>query len=203
MPSSSIKQHKFMAAIAHSPSFAKKAGVPMSVGKDFTAADKGRTFKQGGAMATKGMNLFKGKETYGEELKEAKAIKSGKITPQQYARGEKMEEAKMKKMASGGSVYSNFPTVSGGKIPSSNSTSFRGVKGSSVLSGLDHGNKSADGIARKGKTHGDNIVMMARGGVAKAMPKPKMMGSMGMARGGGIEQRGKTKGMMMKRGGKC
>ena len=29
-----------MAAIANSPSFAKKAGVPMSVGKDFTAADK-------------------------------------------------------------------------------------------------------------------------------------------------------------------
>ena len=57
-------------------------------------------------MATKGMNLFKGKETYSEELKEAKAIKSGKITPQQYAKGEKSEEAKMKKMASGGSVSS-------------------------------------------------------------------------------------------------
>lgn len=29
-----------MGAIAHSPSFAKKVGVPQSVGKDFTAADK-------------------------------------------------------------------------------------------------------------------------------------------------------------------
>ena len=48
MPSSSKKQHNFMAAIAHSPSFAKKAGVPQSVGKDFTAADKGRKFKSGG-----------------------------------------------------------------------------------------------------------------------------------------------------------
>ena len=28
-----------MTAIAHSPEFAKKAGVPMSVGKDFTKAD--------------------------------------------------------------------------------------------------------------------------------------------------------------------
>ena len=35
--------------------------------------------------------LFKGKETYAEELKEAKAIKSGKITPEQYAKGEKAE----------------------------------------------------------------------------------------------------------------
>ena len=40
MPSKSAKQHRFMEAIAHSPSFAKKAGVPQSVGKDFSAADK-------------------------------------------------------------------------------------------------------------------------------------------------------------------
>jgi hypothetical protein len=53
VPSSSKAQHKFMAAIAHSPSFAKKAGVPQSVGKDFTAADKGRKFAKGGDMATK------------------------------------------------------------------------------------------------------------------------------------------------------
>lgn len=33
-----------MAAVAHSPSFAKKVGVPQSVGKDFTAADKGKRF---------------------------------------------------------------------------------------------------------------------------------------------------------------
>ena len=29
-----------MEAIAHSPEFAKKAGVPQKVGKDFAAADK-------------------------------------------------------------------------------------------------------------------------------------------------------------------
>jgi len=50
MPSHSAKQHRFMEAIAHSPSFAKKAGVPQSVGKDFAAADKGKTFKKGGEM---------------------------------------------------------------------------------------------------------------------------------------------------------
>lgn len=37
-----------MEAIAHSPEFAKKAGVPQSVGKDFAKADKGKTFKKGG-----------------------------------------------------------------------------------------------------------------------------------------------------------
>ena len=53
MPSTSKKQHNFMAAIANSPSFAKKAGVPTSVGKDFNEADKGRKFSKGGTMATK------------------------------------------------------------------------------------------------------------------------------------------------------
>ena len=40
MPSTSDKQKKFMAAVANNPEFAKKAGVPQSVGKDFAAADK-------------------------------------------------------------------------------------------------------------------------------------------------------------------
>jgi len=30
-----------MAAVAHSPEFAKKAGVPQSVGQEFNQADKG------------------------------------------------------------------------------------------------------------------------------------------------------------------
>jgi len=50
MPSSSKKQHNFMEAIAHSPSFAKKVGVSQSVGKDFSTADKGRKFSKGGDM---------------------------------------------------------------------------------------------------------------------------------------------------------
>ena len=39
MPTVSKKQHNFMEAVAHSPEFAKKAGVPQSVGKDFASAD--------------------------------------------------------------------------------------------------------------------------------------------------------------------
>ena len=50
MPSKSKAQHNFMEAIAHSPSFAKKAGVPQSVGKDFATADKSRKFSKGGDM---------------------------------------------------------------------------------------------------------------------------------------------------------
>ncbi len=50
MPSVSKKQHNFMAAVAKNPAFAKKAGVPSSVGQDFLNADKGRKFKEGGDM---------------------------------------------------------------------------------------------------------------------------------------------------------
>ena len=39
-----------MAAVAKNPEFAKKAGVPQSVGEEFLTADKGKKFKQGGEM---------------------------------------------------------------------------------------------------------------------------------------------------------
>jgi len=50
MPSSTKKQHNFMAALANNPSFAKKVGIPQSVGKDFNEADKGRKFGRGGKI---------------------------------------------------------------------------------------------------------------------------------------------------------
>ena len=50
MPSTSKKQADFMRAVAHSPEFAKKSGVPQSVGKEFSNADKGRKFLKGGDM---------------------------------------------------------------------------------------------------------------------------------------------------------
>jgi len=39
MPSTSAKQHRFMEAVKHSPTFAKKVGVSQSVGQEFAAAD--------------------------------------------------------------------------------------------------------------------------------------------------------------------
>ena len=56
MPSTSKKQHNFMAAVANSPKFAKKVGVPQSVGKEFTTADKDRKFSKGGDTMASKMN---------------------------------------------------------------------------------------------------------------------------------------------------
>ncbi len=69
-------------------------------------------------MATKLSSLFKGKDDYKEEVKEARAIKSGKITPEQYAKGEKMEK---KKYAAGGTVRGTGAAVRG--------TNFGGMTG--------------------------------------------------------------------------
>jgi hypothetical protein len=42
MPSTSDKQRRFMAAAAHDPAFAQRAGIPQSVARDFNQADKGK-----------------------------------------------------------------------------------------------------------------------------------------------------------------
>jgi hypothetical protein len=45
MPSKSPAQAKLMRAVAHNPEFAKKVGVPQSVGKEFVAADEAKKQK--------------------------------------------------------------------------------------------------------------------------------------------------------------
>ena len=45
MPSTSAKQKKFMSAAAHNPEFAKKVGIPQSVGREFTQDDRAKVGK--------------------------------------------------------------------------------------------------------------------------------------------------------------
>ena len=102
MPSVSKKQHNFMEAIAHSPSFAKKVGIPQSVGKDFSNADKGRKFSKGGdTMATK-MGKF---EKMGKDV-EKRGMKEGSKKDMAMDRMQMMGMKKggMTKMAGGGSA---------------------------------------------------------------------------------------------------
>lgn len=40
MPSKSPAQERLMRAVANNPAFARKVGVPQSVGKEFVSADK-------------------------------------------------------------------------------------------------------------------------------------------------------------------
>jgi hypothetical protein len=110
MPSTSKKQHKFMEAIAHSPSFAKKVGVPQSVGQDFSTADKGRKFSKGGdTMATK-MGKF---EKMGKDV-EKRGMKEGSAKDMAMDRMQMMGMKKgggVKKMSAGGSASSRADGV--------------------------------------------------------------------------------------------
>jgi hypothetical protein len=78
MPTVSKKQEKFMQAVAHNPAFAKKAGVPQSVGKEFT--------KSGGGMA-------ESKKMVGKEV----AFMKKKGAPKSMIKHEESEMAGMKK----------------------------------------------------------------------------------------------------------
>lgn len=82
MPSVSKKQHNLMAAVAHNPAFAKRVGIPQSVGKDFNEADKvkrkkfgtggdvGMTKKVAGFFAKKGNKALAAHENREAEGKE-------------------------------------------------------------------------------------------------------------------------------------
>ena len=103
MPSTSKKQHNFMAAVAKNPAFAKKAGVPQSVGEEFLKADKGKKFKEGGQM--KHSDIKEDKPMMEKVAK--KAVKSHEKKMHGMARGGGVEikgktKGKMIKMAGGG-----------------------------------------------------------------------------------------------------
>lgn len=140
MPSSSKKQHKFMQAVAHSPEFAKKAGVPQSVGKEFSNADKGRKFAKGGDM----------KESKEMMKKEVGFMKKAGA-PKSMIKHE-MAEAKM---AKGGATS----LAKHAAMPASKAHA--GLKSGGMAKGYARGG----GIEVKGKTKG-TMIKMARGGKA-------------------------------------
>ena len=105
MPSKSTKQHNFMEAIAHSPSFAKKVGVPQSVGKDFSNADKGRKFSKGGDMAKSDM-----KEDMKMDKSQDKAMIK-KAFKQHDAQEHKGGKGTTLKLAKGGMAASKMGSV--------------------------------------------------------------------------------------------
>ena len=127
-----------MAAIAKSPSFAKKVGLPQTVGKDFVTADKGKKFSKGGDM----------KESKAMMKKEVGFMKKAGA-PKAMIKHEKAEMMGMKK----GGIATSLKAHAA--APASKA---HGMKAGGYT-------KAADGIASKGKTKG-TMVKMAYGGKA-------------------------------------
>jgi hypothetical protein len=144
MPAKSEKQERFMQAVANNPKFAKKVGVPTSVGKEFT--------KSGGGMPVKPMSESKARSMDMDESKRkaVSGMKKGgmaKANPfmEMVAKKKAMAGKPAKKMASGGM------------------TSMGAVKTAAP---------SRDGVATKGKTKGTMVKMagstgMKKGGMTK------------------------------------
>lgn len=92
MPSKSPAQHRLMEAVAHNPAFAKKVGIPQSVGKDYSAADKGKKFKGGGLYD----NINAKRERIAEGSGERMRKPGSRGAPTAEAFGESAKTAKMK-----------------------------------------------------------------------------------------------------------
>jgi hypothetical protein len=151
-----------MEAIAHSPSFAKKVGVPQSVGQDFSKADKGKNFKRGGDMATKGVNPFAKFEKSGKDV-EKKGMKEGSKADIM------MDKKQMMGMKKGGMAGGGMPMKDGkpafigdGKGAMKHGGGVKKMNMGGMAKGGSASSR-ADGIAQKGKTKGK---MLNKGGMA-------------------------------------
>jgi hypothetical protein len=122
MPSTSKKQHNFMAAIAHNPAFAKKVGIPQSVGKDFNEADKGKKFGSGGYTRADIQKVNKPKTEHG---KTAFFKEGGKIMAKSSGNG--ITTAKM------GSVRTAAPSRDGVASKGKTKGTMISMKGSTPL----------------------------------------------------------------------
>jgi hypothetical protein len=183
MPSVSKKQHNLMAAVANNPAFAKKTGIPQSVGEDFTAADKGKKFASGGEKTradSQGVN--KPKTNHGDmALFKKGGSMAGKMNPGFMAMMAKKKDAKPSGMGKPTMKAGMSTAKDGMKKPTpmakpEMADSMMGMKKGGMkkmaAGGLSSGHKSANGIAQKGKTKAKQIVMsgnkgMKSGGMTK------------------------------------
>ena len=82
MPAVSEKQKRFMQAVAHNRGFAKKVGVPQSVGREFSQSGGGQV-KESKAMMKKEVAFMKKKGApkamVKHEMKEAGMKKGGSV----------------------------------------------------------------------------------------------------------------------------
>jgi len=139
-----------MEAIAHNPGFAKKVGIPQSVGKDFSNADKGKSFSKGGDMATKmnpGMMAMMAKKKGMHKMPDGKMMKDSAMNM----------GGMTKKMAGGGMpMKDGKPSFIGDG---------KGMMNKGGMTKMATGGfvRQADGVATKGKTKAKQIKMKSGG----------------------------------------
>ena len=158
MPATSEKQKKFMDAAAHNPAFAKAAGVPQTVAKDFSEKSKGLKFGKGSGSRADLQKVNKPDTRQGKS--------------ELFKKGGYMKESK-------------------------------------AMMAKEVGFMKKAGAPKSMIKHEMAEAKMAKGGISSSLKAhasaPASKAHAGMAKGGGVESKGKTKGktIAMKRGGKC
>ena len=175
MPAKSEKQKQFMDAAAHNPVFAKTAGVPVSVAKEFSGASKGMKFgKDTNTSRPDLQKVNKPKTLHGKMsiMKEGGNTMASKMNPGFMAMMAKKKDG-MHKMPDGKMMKDSAMKMSSGGTAKADMKQDKGMMQKAV-------NKH-EGRLHKGAT----------------MTK--------LSKGGGIESKGKTKGKMitMNMGGKA
>ena len=182
MPAKSEKQKQFMDAAAHNPKFAKAAGVPVSVAKEFSGASKGMKFgKDTNASRPDLQKINNPKTLHGKMsiMKEGGNTMDSKMNPGMMAM-----MAKKKGMST---------AKDGMKRPTPMAdTSMMGMKKGGMAEGGKSDIKQDKGMMQK-------AVNKHEGRLHKGATMTKL------SKGGGIESKGKTKGKMitMNMGGKA
>ena len=141
-----------MAAVANNPAFAKKVGVPQSVGKDFNNADKGKKFKEGGTMKPVDMKKNPGIA----KLPTAVRNKMGYMKKGGMANSDAKEDMKMDKKQDIAMIKKAFKEHDAQEHKGGKGTTLKLAKGGTFRA-------SANGIAQRGKTKGTQISMCGGG----------------------------------------
>jgi hypothetical protein len=158
MPSKSKAQHNLMAGVAHNAAFAKKVGIPQSVGRDFAEADKGKKFSKGGASS----------QAVRQSINQPKTNHGGQaLFKQGGTMATKMGKPVMKPGMSTAKDGMKKPTPMAGMMGMK-----KGGVATTGMGKVKTAAPSMNGVATKGKTKGTQIVMagnkgMKSGGMAK------------------------------------
>lgn len=198
MPSTSKKQHNLMAAVAKNPAFAKKVGIKQSVGAEFMKADKGRKFKEGGAMdmAQDKKLVKKAVKMHDQQLHGGKKTNLSKLAKGGYCGG-----GKMKKYAEGGSVKKDFKVIG---LDGKETNLKEGVYEPEMMKAENNPTRRAfesavEGVKSVGKRLKDNVMGTEEQNKAakERLDKAGKFVKGGKVRGCGCATKGKTKGRMV------
>jgi hypothetical protein len=155
MPSKSKAQAHLMAAVAHNSDFAKKVGIPQSVGKEFNQADKGRKFRSGG-MKPVDMKKDPGLA----KLPTAVRNKMGYMKEGGMAKSDMKEDMAMDKKQDVAMIKKAFKQHDMQEHKGGKGTTLKLAKGGTFRS-------SANGCATKGLTKGTMVSMCGGGMMGK------------------------------------